>query len=92
MDFCAGSLIGGEVVNVLSSCTIISLRKRELITLCFLDIMCRLVFCISSSWCHGLVCGMRLWHFVVIITCFMGCLPFLDLQFIIVSLGAKEMG
>ena len=34
--------------------------------------MCLLVFCISSAWCHGLVCDMRLWHFVDIITCFLG--------------------
>ena len=28
------------------------------------------VFCLSSSWCHRLVCALVSWHFLVICTCF----------------------
>ena len=29
------------------------------------------MFCVSSFRCHGLICGLWLWHFVVIFTCFL---------------------
>ena len=36
--------------------------KRDLV-----DVRWLLVFCLSSSWCHGLVCIPWLWQFLVIL-------------------------
>ena len=49
-----------------------SSRKRELVALlyCFTDVLLLLMFCYSSSRCLGLVCGVRLWYFLIIITYF----------------------
>ena len=51
---CVWSLFCCLVLSVLSSFTIISLRKRELAAL--LNYMWLLVFCVFSSRCHGLQC------------------------------------
>ena len=64
-----GSLFCGVVLGALSSLAIILLRKRELV--CFTLIVLWLsVFCVSSSWCCGLVCSLSMWHFLIILTFF----------------------
>ena len=44
------------VLNVVSCFVIISLGKRERESRLSFDVMCLLVFCVSSLRCHGLVC------------------------------------
>ena len=63
-------LVCGVVLCVLSSFTIISLT-------CFLAVMWLLVFYIFFLRCHGLICGLCLRHFLVIVNCFktMNSLP-----------------
>ena len=59
---------------VLSSFAIISKRKRESWLLCFYcltNVLILQMFCDSSSRCRGLVCGVRLWHFLLILFYFM---------------------
>ena len=66
---CVWSLFCGVVLGFLSSFTIISLWRRGLNALLWLlAAMWRLVYCVSSSWCCGLVCSVWLWHFLVIHT------------------------
>ena len=44
-------------------------KERGLFDLyCLLDVMLLLLFCGSSSLCRELVCGVSLWHFLVIFT------------------------
>ena len=56
--FCVGSLFYGVVLSILSSFTIILLRKRVLVALlCVFAVVWLSVFCVFSSQCCGLVCG-----------------------------------
>ena len=38
---------------------------------CLTDVLLLQMFCGSSSWCRGLVCGMWLWYFLIILTYFL---------------------
>ena len=57
MGFCVGSLFYKVVLGDLSSFAIILLKKRELWLLYYNSVLAVVflsVFCVSSSWCHGL--------------------------------------
>ena len=51
-------------------------RKIELVALlllcfyCLADVLLLYMFCVSSSQCHRLVCGLSLWYFLTILTTF----------------------
>ena len=52
-----------------SSIAIILMGKRELVALLNLSSWCLvMVERLFSSWCHGVVCGLRLWYFLIILT------------------------
>ena len=54
----SGSSIRYAVLCVLSSFTIVSMRKRELVAVhCVLAAVWLLVLFVTSSWCLGFVCG-----------------------------------
>ena len=57
-------------VTYVPSCfAIILMGKRELVTLLCLPGVSWLL-CVSSSQCHGFVCSLILWHFLIILTIF----------------------
>ena len=68
--FCGGSpLICGAVLSFLSSFAIIWARESWWLYFnCDLTVVWLSVFCVSSSWRRGLLCGLQLWHFLVILT------------------------
>ena len=74
---CAGSLFCGVAFVALSSLVVRLLRRKDLVALNTLNVLwlsvfwCFSVFCLSSSRCIGLVCGLRVWHFPFIGTCFL---------------------
>ena len=51
---------GYAVNSVVTSFAIITLKKIELVALldCLLVVMWLLVFCVTSSRCHGMVCNL----------------------------------
>ena len=74
MGLCVLSLFCDEILSVLSSFVIISLRKRGR-ACCFLAVMWQIVFCVSSSQWAGLQCVIVTFpghHTYIFINC--GCL------------------
>ena len=50
-----------------------SYKEINWICKCF-NFFCRVVvvvLCVSSLRCHGLICGLKVWHFLGILTCFL---------------------
>ena len=56
-----------------SSFTNIFMSKRELVALLCLSSWCLVILCGSSSRCHGFVCSLWLWYFLIILTIY--CSP-----------------
>ena len=56
------------VTLVHSSIAIILMGKRELVALLSLSSWCLVTVSGSSSRCHGAVCGLGLWYFLIILT------------------------
>ena len=68
------SLFCCTLLYVHSSIAIILMGNRELVALLLLTYGCLNtvnVLCDFSSWCRGLVCGVCLWHFLIIRTYFL---------------------
>ena len=51
-----------------SSIAIILMGKLELVALLNMSSWCLVMVYVSFSWCHGVVCGLRLWYFLIILT------------------------
>ena len=71
-SFCVWSLFSFTVLSVPSSFenNLIEDETRCCFLNCILAVMWLLLFCVSSSWYSGLVCNVKLWHFLVILAYF----------------------
>ena len=67
-DLCL-SLICYALLCVHSSFAIILKRKRKLVALLVLSNRC--IVTINVPWCHGFVCSVWLWYFLIIFTYFL---------------------
>ena len=70
---CNYSLFCCTLLYVPSSFAIILIGKRELVAMLSLSSWCLvIVVCSSSSRCHGFICSLLLWYFLIILTYFFG--------------------
>ena len=68
MGVCDCSMFCCMLLYVHSSIAIILMGKRELVALLNLSSCCLWWLSGSSSRCHGVVCGLWLWYFLIILT------------------------
>ena len=67
---CNCSMFCCTLLYVHSSIAIILMGKRELVAFLNLSSLCLVWLSGSSSRCHGVVCGLWLWYFLIILTIF----------------------
>ena len=68
-NYPAGPCFVIQVVRLILQSSWLEKESWFLFFNCLPDVLWLLVFCGSFSQCRGLVCGVWLWHFLIILTC-----------------------
>ena len=76
VGFCSCSVFCCAFLCVHSGFAIILMGKEELAALLSLSSCVSWLFCCSSSRCHGFVCSLCLWYFLIILTYDIKCASF----------------